>query len=150
MDTKLYGCKENITKTLHDENRPWTKVFDWAEKKSGVNRLYIFIASVIFLAIYMVFGFAAQLFCNIFGFLYPAYASLKALETPNKEDDTKWLTYWVVFAFFSLVEYFSDIILSWFPFYWLAKVQFPVIGSPFYSNNGALNHLTTKADGSIL
>merc|ERR1711928_9768 len=60
-------------------------------------------------------------FCNTIGFVYPAYASLKALETARKEDDTKWLTYWVVYAYLSTLEFFSDILLSWFPFYWLAK-----------------------------
>lgn len=47
---------------------------------------------------------------------------MKALETPKKEDDTKWLTYWVVFAVFTIVEFFSDYILCWFPVYWLFKV----------------------------
>ena len=40
-------------------------------------------------------------------FLYPAYWSIKALETSDLKDDRKWLTYWVVFAFFSVLEYFS-------------------------------------------
>lgn len=78
-----------------------------------------FIASII---LWLVFGFAGQLVCNAVGFLYPAYVSMKALESPNKDDDTKWLTYWVVFALFSLVEYFADIIVGWFPLYWLLKV----------------------------
>ena len=49
-----------------------------------------------------------QLLANTVGFLYPAYCSIKALESSVKKDDTQWLTYWVVFAFFSVVEYFAD------------------------------------------
>lgn len=75
-----------------------------------------------FIALYLVFGIGQQLVSNVFGFLYPAYCSMKALESSNKEDDTKWLTYWVVCAVFTIVEFFSDYILCWFPIYWLFKV----------------------------
>lgn len=47
---------------------------------------------------------------------------VKAIESPSKEDDTKWLTYWVVYGVFSLGEFFSDIFLYWFPFYYAFKV----------------------------
>lgn len=49
--------------------------------------------------------------------------SIIALESHMKEDDTKWLTYWVTFAAFSLLEFFSEIILDFVPFYWLVKVS---------------------------
>lgn len=47
---------------------------------------------------------------------------IKAIESKKKEDDTQWLTYWVVYGFFSIAEAFSDIFLSWFPFYYAGKV----------------------------
>lgn len=51
--------------------------------------------------------------------------SIKAIESNSKDDDTQWLTYWVVYGVFSIVEAFSDIFLSWFPFYYAGKVLWP-------------------------
>ncbi|KAF7486275.1 Hypothetical predicted protein [Marmota monax] len=47
---------------------------------------------------------------------------MKAIESPNKDDDTQWLTYWVVYGVFSIAEFFSDLFLSWFPFYYMLKI----------------------------
>lgn len=82
-----------------------------------------FAGVIAFLGLWLAFGYAGQLVCNSVGFIYPAYASIHAIETHAKEDDTKWLTYWVVFAVFSVFEFFADIIVGWFPLYWLAKVS---------------------------
>lgn len=64
-------------------------------------------------------------FSDLVGFVYPVYASIKAIETAdNKEDDTFWLTYWLVFALFKVVENIADVLISSIPFYFFLKIGF--------------------------
>lgn len=71
-------------------------------------------------------GFVSGLLVSVVGVAFPAYASFKAIETDDKEDDTQWLTYWVIFAAFQLSEALTDIFVSWFPFYYELKLGFLV------------------------
>ena len=52
--------------------------------------------------------------------------SFKAIESKEKEDDTQWLTYWVVYSFFSVLETFISFLLNWIPFYFAFKLAFLV------------------------
>lgn len=114
---------EKLDQALEQDNLV-NRYLDKIEKKSNIKKRYVAIAAIAFLSVYLVYGYAADLLCNLIGFVYPAYISVKAIESTDKDDDTEWLMYWVVFAVFSVVEFFSDILLSWFPFYYFAKCVF--------------------------
>ena len=47
-----------------------------------------------------------------------------AIESKTKGDDTQWLVYWVIFAIFSIMEVFVDLVLYWIPFYYAFKLAF--------------------------
>ncbi|XP_050096537.1 receptor expression-enhancing protein 3 isoform X2 [Anopheles aquasalis] len=70
----------------------------------------------------MISAIVSRLVILLFGTLYPAYASYKAVRTKNVKEYVKWMMYWIVFAFFTCIETFTDILLSWFPFYYEIKV----------------------------
>lgn len=58
------------------------------------------------------------------GTLYPAYASYKAVKSANVRLYVRWMMYWIIYAIFVTVETFTDLLLSWVPFYYEIKVGF--------------------------
>lgn len=72
----------------------------------------------------------------LIGFVYPAFASWKALESRKGDAATAggaasqsrdaWLTYWVVFSCFNVVEHLADVLISWMPLYYVAKLAFVI------------------------
>jgi receptor expression-enhancing protein 5/6 len=93
-------------------------------EKAKVDPIFLVTGGAIFSVLVMYFIFGAGLLCNLVGFIYPTYASIQALETKGKDDDTQWLTYWVIFAFFGILEHFTDVILYWIPLYFSFKIGF--------------------------
>ncbi|KAI3406125.2 hypothetical protein KGF56_000967 [Candida oxycetoniae] len=103
------------------------------EKQTGLPRSYAVLAFVgfYFVLIFLNFGGIGQLLSNIAGFVVPGYYSILALQTATSKDDTQILTYWVVFAFLNVIEFWSKAILYWIPFYYLFKTIFLLyIGIP--------------------
>lgn len=95
-----------------------------AQDATGVEKIYLVAATSSLLLLLLLVGFGAGLICNIVGFVYPAFASFKAIESTSKTDDVQWLTYWVVYACFNIVEVFADFLLYWIPFYYAFKLGF--------------------------
>lgn len=58
----------------------------------------------------------------VFGTLYPAYYSYKAVKTKNVKEYVRWMMYWIVFALYTVVETITDLTLAWFPLYYELKI----------------------------
>ncbi|KAM9311243.1 receptor expression-enhancing protein 2 [Gastrophryne carolinensis] len=87
----------------------------------------------------MVSWIISRLVVLLFGTLYPAYSSYKAVKTKNVKEYVKWMMYWIVFAFFTTAETLTDIILSWFPFYFELKIAFVIwLLSPYTKGSSVL------------
>ncbi|TXT12271.1 uncharacterized protein COLE_02681 [Cutaneotrichosporon oleaginosum] len=80
----------------------------------------------VILIFFNLFGLA-QPVSNLIGWGLPAYLSIKALESPSTNDDKQWLTYWIVYGTFNLIESVAlRAILYWVPFYFVFKSVFIV------------------------
>jgi receptor expression-enhancing protein 5/6 len=93
------------------------------EKQTSIPKVYAAIGLVALYFFLIVFNLGGQLLTNLAGFVIPAYYSLDALFTASKTDDTQWLTYWVVFALFTVLESLLSVVY-WFPFYYTFKFVF--------------------------
>jgi len=57
-------------------------------------------------------------------FLFPVFASYKALKTNDPHQVTPWLMYWVVIACILVIEAWTEWLLRWFPFYYNIRAAF--------------------------
>ncbi|XP_072546172.1 receptor expression-enhancing protein 3a [Salminus brasiliensis] len=74
----------------------------------------------------MVSWIVSRVVVLVFGTLYPAYYSYKAVRTKNVKEYVRWMMYWIVFALYTVVETITDLSLAWFPLYYELKVAFVI------------------------
>ena len=72
----------------------------------------------------MAIGFALHAVKNGVAYLWPAYLTHKALQYGHQEESRHWIIYWCVLAFCTTIEFQTDILLFWIPFYRLFKIFF--------------------------
>lgn len=119
----------HIAALVEMRNRPLTQGLPKVYGVSGVAVLY-------FLLVFLNLGGIGQLLANFATLVVPGYYSILAIESPGHSDDTHYLTYWVVYAFFSVIEFWSRTILYWVPFYWVFKtIFFLYLSLPFYNGS---------------
>lgn len=94
------------------------------EDTINIPKEYVALLTGVLVVVLVFFGMGAGSLCNMVGFVYPAWKSFQTIENKNRADDTQWLVYWIVYAFFSIIEVFNDILLYWIPFYYAFKLAF--------------------------
>ncbi|XP_075874213.1 receptor expression-enhancing protein 1 [Nelusetta ayraudi] len=87
----------------------------------------------------MVSWIISRLVVVVFGTLYPAYSSYKAVKSKDVKEYVKWMMYWIIFALFTTVEVFTDMFICWLPFYYELKIAFVVwLLSPYTKGSSVL------------
>jgi receptor expression-enhancing protein 5/6 len=84
-------------------------------------RIYFLCALGCFTSLITIQILGLSFISNLFAFI-PIYSSFKAMRSGSTNDDEFWLTYWVVYGSFGLIESFLDVMLFWMPFYYILKI----------------------------
>merc|ERR1711879_259592 len=159
------GGKQKID-NLHGENNKMNKVQEWEDslmkfekikqlkaqmKQLGVPaeiKVVHVLAAGCCLFLLMVYLFSGmRAITNLVAFVYPAWETLKALRTPDKKDDTKWLTYWVFYAVVQVMESITDLFFFWVPMYELMKMLiYKMVVEPL---NGTLSAIDAQLQQAV-
>jgi len=98
--------------------------FEEVQKKTGYPKAIFFLLACV-LATGLIFALGGfKLVSDLVSFIYPAYASFKAIDSGMPGDDTQWLTYWIIFAFLNIIESALPFLMTMVPFYFPIKLAF--------------------------
>jgi len=91
---------------------------------TGISKARIIFGTFLAICLTILYTHGWETLANLVGFVYPVYASFKALGTKATDDDTQWLTYWIVYGCLQVVEEFTDAMFKYIPFYYSFKILF--------------------------
>ncbi|CAH1763884.1 9022_t:CDS:2, partial [Entrophospora sp. SA101] len=105
--------------------------------KLGISRFYLFILLIIFtgLTVKNMYNRSLYLLCNLIGVVYPTYRSMKIIDGRRKrtvssfssttdKEKKQWLTYWTIYGWLQIADYWSGSLLKLFPGYNIFKLLF--------------------------
>ncbi|KAK0549455.1 ER membrane protein DP1/Yop1 [Tilletia horrida] len=124
MSGQLQQVQAKLNQILRDVDRELNNVplAVKLERQTGLPKAPVAVGAVGLVVFLVFFNILAALLTTAIGFALPAYYSMQALESKAPNYEKQWLTYWTVFGLFVFLEQFSDLLLSWFPFYYSAKL----------------------------
>ncbi len=95
---------------------------DIIQKRTEVNPKVIVGGLALALILTTTKWFSSYVTCLV-GVLCPTYMSLKAIDS-DEDDDKQYLTYWVVYGVFSVIDIFTSFLIKIIPFYYTFKLAF--------------------------
>ena len=93
------------------------------EKRTEINPKVIIGGLIVAIILTTTKWFSSYVTCLV-GVLCPTYLSLKAIESPEDDDDKQFLTYWVVYGLFTIFDIFTSFLINKIPFYYTFKLAF--------------------------
>lgn len=102
---------------------------------TGLPAVYLVtgISLLLFLLLVILSGFRA--IAHLVAYIYPGWRSLQVLNAGDRDEDTLWLSYWVIYGFFTVLESITDLLKHRIPLYELVKMGFYLY---LYEMKGAL------------
>ena len=101
----------------------WENQMNLIQEMTGIKGVFV-IWGLIIAVIFVYFNIFDSIITNLVGTVYPAFWTIKSLEQNLIEEQKKWLTYWVVFGSFIIVDMGSPVIVKFIPFYFVIKILF--------------------------
>ena len=107
---------------------------------TGVKPFFLLLGFLLVSACFVAFELpGSMMLIQVIAVLYPCFCSTMALETTETiEDDKKWLTYWMVFNMFTLLDHSCKWVTNHIPFFLLIRL-FIIIWLQSPTSDGALH-----------
>ena len=145
---------ESISSSILKPTQTYQEHMTIIEKRTQVNPKVIVGGLIVAIILTTTKWFSSYVTCLV-GVLCPTYMTLKAIESPEDDDDKQFLTYWVVYGVFSIIDIFTAFLIKIIPFYYTMKLMFliwlfmPNFKGAVYIYNWLIGPLFRKYEGKI-
>ncbi len=124
MSNKEKVKKENKTEITEEVSLLtfWNEQLDVLQEYTGIRGIYVVIL-ILLSIIFVFFGYFNTIITMTIGTVYPVFCTIKSIENKTN-DDKQWLSYWIVYGIFIVIDMFNAIIVKIIPFYFFFKIVF--------------------------
>ena len=124
-------------------------------KATNIPASFFALGVITFSVVLVAFNFCGCMIVQLISVAYPAAKSAMAIETESKDDDKQWLTYWMVFGLFNILDQTFGYFLEMIPFYFLIKLliliwlQNPISQGALIIYNSAIQPFAQKYKAEV-